>query len=121
MTLAGIEAFIEGRRVGPAHDLVLKLGVVEVVEEFAEAVEQVALGDDDEDGEAHAQGALDLVELLGDLGGLLLDGVGGVLDEGVDGDDQQHAVDGAVGAVLLEELEEFVPIRWWSRGRLPRT
>ena len=105
----GIELVIERAGVGPAHDLVLKLRVVEVVEEFAEAVEEVAFGDDDEDGEAHAEDALDLVELLGDLGGFFLDGVGGVLDEGIDGDDQEHAVDGAVGAVALEELEELVP------------
>ncbi len=105
----GVEAFIQRRGVGPAHDLVLELGIVEVVEEFAEAVEEIALGDDDEDGEADAEEALDLVELLSDFGGFFLDGIGGVLDEGIDGDDEEDAADGAVGAIVFKELEELVP------------
>ena len=64
-TCSGSKAVVEGVGVGPAHDLVLELGVVEVVEEFAEAVEEVALGDDDEDGEADAEGALDLSRTAG--------------------------------------------------------
>ena len=66
-TSAGLNGGVQRRGVGPAEDLVLQLRVGQLVEELAEAVDQIALGHDDEDGEPHAQRPLDLVELLGDL------------------------------------------------------
>jgi len=57
-------------RVGPPKNLVLLRLDAQSVEKFAEAVDQVALGDDDEDREAQVERALNPVELLGDLSGL---------------------------------------------------
>ena len=104
----GIEGHVARLRVGPADHLVLAVGV-HVVEELAEAVEQVALRDEHEDGETHVERALDDIELLGDLA-CLAGNVGfGVLDEAVAGDDKQQAVDGTVGPVAFEEFEELGP------------
>ena len=67
-----LERLIQRLGVGPAHHLMLQLRIGQAVEEFAEAVDLVALGDDDENREADVQDALDDIELLGDLAGLFL-------------------------------------------------
>src|SRR5260370_39639972 len=87
----------------------LELRIVQAVEELAKAVDLVAFGHGNEYREAHVELALDDVELLGDVAGFFLDFVGGIFDEAVGGDDKEKAVDGAVGAVLLEEHEELLP------------
>jgi len=81
--LLGVERLVEGRWVRPTEHLLLEVGVGNVLEELAEAVEQVAFRDDDEDGESDLEDALDLVELFGDAVGLPLDLVGGVGDQSV--------------------------------------
>ena len=60
---------------------------------------------------------LDLVELLGDLGAFLFDGVGGVFDEGIDGDDFE------VGVMSSTEHDEehpkcLKPRKAWGRRGL---
>ena len=106
----GVEGLVELGGVGPAEHLEGLVGCGHVLEELAEAVDEVALGDDDEDGESHFEDAADDVELLCDLLGLGLDGVGGVGDEGVGRDDEHEAVDGAGGAGGAEEAEELLPL-----------
>src|SRR5258708_1708622 len=88
----------------------LQLRIVEIVKKFAEAVEQIALGNDDEDWEASTQGAMDGIQLLGNLGGLLFQRVRRVLHERLGGNHQNHAVDGAVRPAGLEQVEEFLPL-----------
>ena len=84
---------------------------VQPVEKFAEAVDQVALGDHHEDRETQVERALDAIELLGDFSRLGLDLVGGVEDQAVGGNDQQQPVDRALRAVLREKAQEFGPFR----------
>ena len=105
-----VERLVQLRRVRPAQHLVLELRVGDVLEELAEAVDQVALRDHHEHGEPHAQRPLNLVELLGDPRALPLQLVGRVLDQRVRRDAQQHAVDRAVRAVRAEQLQKLPPL-----------
>src|SRR4029077_9087447 len=108
------EMGVEGIGVGPAEHLVLEQGVIDIVEELAEAGEQIAFGDEEVNREAHIEGALDEVELLGQAAGLLGDGVGRVANKALNGEDEEQAVDGAMGAGALEETEKLAPLRGFA-------
>ena len=79
--IPGAGHLIQRRWIRPSHDLMLQLRIAQRVEEFAKAVDQIGLGDDDENRKAHAQYPLNTVELLGNFPGLALDGIGGVADQ----------------------------------------
>ena len=53
--------------------------------------------------------------MLGDFAGLLLNGIGGILDQAIGRDDEEKAVYRAVGAILLEQSEEFLPLAGFAR------
>ena len=101
---------VERLGIRPAHHLVLELRVGDVVEKFAEAGEQVALGDDDIDREPHVEHALNHVELLRDLAGLLQNFLGGIFDQILDGDGEEESVDRAVGPGFFQQGEELAPL-----------
>ena len=105
------EMGVERVGVGPAEHLVLEQRVVDVVEELAEPGQQVRLGDEQIDGKPHVHGALDQIQLLGQLAGLLRNPVGGILDQTLDGQHQKQAVDGALRTGFFEQAEELTPLR----------
>ena len=106
----GLERLIERTRVGPAHDLMLLLRIVQAVEEFAESIHLVAFRHDDEHWKPHVEHALDDVQLLGDAPGLAGDVLGGVLDQRIRRDHQEKSVHRTVRAVPLEQGEELLPL-----------
>ena len=107
--LVRVERLIDRGGIGPSEHLVLQTGVVQIVKEFPETVDQVTFCDENEDREPDIQRALDGVELLGDLCALGFDLFRRVLDQAVRGNDKDHTVDGAVGAALPDEGQEFLP------------
>ncbi len=95
---------IERGRVRPPKNLVLKLRIIEVVEEITKTIDQVALCDDHKYGKTDVQNSLDGVKLPSNFGGLLLDLIGGILDEAISGYYEKHAVNRATRPIPLKKL-----------------
>src|SRR5258705_2372340 len=96
--------------IGPAHHLALELRIGQPVEKLAEAIDLVALGNDDINGKAHVEHALDDVKLLGDLAGFAGDIVSRILDKTVGGNNKKETVDRAIGTVFLKEIQKLLPL-----------
>ncbi len=96
--------------IRPAEKLAL-LDRVELREELREAERAVGLGEQEEDREPDVEEALDVDQLRPDVLRLLVLLFRGVLEERRARNDHEDAVDGAVGPVLFQELEEARPLR----------
>ncbi len=117
----GVEQAVEdragwGQRQGRAPDL-RPAGAVQVVEELAEAGQQVRLGQQQVDRESHAEGFVQLVDARADGDGVRRLGRPGPrrsIAGGHDvpeGDRDQHAVERLLGAGAAQQGQEGLPAR----------
>ena len=102
--------FLGAGGVRPAEELAL-LDRVELREELREPERAVGLGDQEEDREPDVEEALNVDQLRPDVLRLLVLLFRRVLEERRARNDHEDAVDGAVAAMLSEELEEARPLR----------
>src|SRR5947208_5755468 len=93
----------------------LMLWIGERFEELAEIIVLFAIGDCDENRISNLKDALDDFELLSDLTGFFLNRISGVFDQTVGGDNEKKPVDGTIGAIFLQESEEFSPFACLTR------
>ena len=114
----GTEVRVERLRIGPAEHLVLQQRIINAVEEFPEPDQQVTLGHQQVNREADIQRALNQIQLLGQMAGLVLDGLRRVTDEALDGEHKKEAVDRAMRTRAFEQTEELTPLGGLTRPRL---
>ena len=77
---------VQGCRIGPSEHLLLSPRIIQPFEKFAEAVNKIAFGQQDEHWETHIQFPLDHLELARDFPGLSLHFFGRILDQAFDRD-----------------------------------
>src|SRR6516165_12691893 len=100
---------IQGGRVRPSEHLLLSTRIVQVVEKFAEPVDEITFGEQDENGKSDVQFALNHPELARDFASLPFHFLRGVTDQAVDRDSEEQTVDRTIGAIFFEQAQEFCP------------
>ncbi len=106
---------IQRGRVRPSEHLLLSTRIVEVVEKFAEPIDEIAFGEQYENGETDVQFALNYPELARDFAGLPFHFLRGVADQALNRDREKESVHGTIGPILFEQAQELSPL-----ARCPR-
>src|SRR5262249_50337911 len=115
-----LEKFRSERRiqrggVGPSEHLLLSAGIVEVVEKFAESIDEIAFCEQNENRETNVQFTLNHLELACDFAGLPFHFLRGVTNQALDRDGEQESVYRTIRPILFEQAQELSPLAGCAR------